>query len=75
MVIERYSCVKECAGCYHSHGTILEEIGDHLCSLYQRPAAKWRKLGGCENATHRVQVRVDEPKKRVGQQKQKKDKK
>jgi hypothetical protein len=43
--------------------------------MYARPFAKWTKLGGCEGATNRVRVIAEEPKKRVGQQKQRRDKK
>lgn len=68
-----YSMVKECEGCAHATGGLVEGA---TCALYMRPYAKWTKLGGCESATHVVRVReVEAPKARVGQQKQKKVKK
>lgn len=67
-----YSCVERCfegEGCKHATGP--REVGPS-CALYMRPYAKWGKLLGCEGATNRVHEVKEEPKKRVGQQKQKK---
>jgi hypothetical protein len=52
-----------------------KEIGDNLCEKYARPYAKWSKLGGCEGATHIERKAAETAKVRVGQQKQKKEKK
>lgn len=43
------------------------------CSKYAYPSSKWR-MGNCPMATHIIQEIKPEPKKRVGQQKQKKHK-
>lgn len=62
------NCVPECAGCLHMAG----QLPNSVCRWYLAPKAKWGKLGGCEGATTRVVEKKPEPKKRVGQQKQKK---
>lgn len=64
-----WSCVVECKGCSHMRGDL--EYGAD-CAWYSHPAIKWRKLGGCEGATHVERVSKDiAAKVRVGQQKQK----
>jgi hypothetical protein len=66
-----FSCVKKCIGCGRMDGSY--DVGPG-CGMFYRPAAKWSKLGGCEGATHVTrQAAVEVPKKRVGQQKQKKE--
>jgi hypothetical protein len=64
----QYSTIDSCAGCAHEEG-----FDGAICKIYDRPAAKWRALGGCPSATNRAVV-VKETKERVGQQKQKKAK-
>jgi len=64
-----YSMVKECEGCGHATGGLVEGA---TCAIYMRPFAKWNKLGGCEGATHVARKTVEAVKVRVGQQKQKK---
>jgi hypothetical protein len=67
-----FSCVEQCKGCNKVWGGA-PVIGDNLCEQYARPYAKWHKAGGCEGATHVTrQAATEAPKKRVGQQKQKK---
>lgn len=64
-----YSIVKECEGCEHANGP--REVGA-TCGMFERPRAKWTKLGGCEGATHVERKVVADSRVRVGQQKQKK---
>ncbi|MFH1135207.1 MAG: PxxKW family cysteine-rich protein [Pseudomonadota bacterium] len=60
--------VEQCQGCDR---TVTNPNGV-FCRTFPDPAAKWRR-GPCNMATHvKVEVKKDEGKKRVGQQKQKK---
>jgi hypothetical protein len=68
IIIGQYSTIDLCTGCDHEEG-----FDGAICKIYDRPAAKWRVLGGCASATNRVKV-TEKTKERVGQQKQKKAK-
>ena len=60
--------VEQCVGC--DRVVVFEE--SKFCRVFPEPAAKWRR-GPCNMATHvKVESKVPEAKKRVGQQKQKK---
>jgi len=65
-------CVSQCIGCDH----MIKEIDDGWCPKFLCPEAKWRagKFESCGMATHKITRVVDDSKKRVGQQKQKKSK-
>lgn len=58
--------VEQCTGC--------DNIEGEYCRIWVNPAAKWR-IGICPSATHvKPDVKTEEQKVRVGQQKQKKAK-
>ena len=62
--LQKSPIVPECTGC--------ENVEGEVCRIWATPAAKWR-LGVCASATHvKADVKTEETKVRVGQQKQKK---
>ena len=62
--LQKSPIVPECTGC--------ENVEGEVCRIWATPAAKWR-LGPCASATHvKAEVKTEETKGRVGQQKQKK---
>ncbi len=65
--LEKQPIVEKCIGCDNI-------VDENKCRIWFSPTAKWR-TGNCPSATHiKVEVKGQEQKVRVGQQKQKKKK-
>lgn len=70
MELIRQEVVEQCRGCGNYEGT--DGLTPEVCKTWVSPKTKWR-MGTCPSATHvKMEFKSNEPKVRVGQQKQRK---